>query len=512
MNFWQEKYLELRKKKRTISAKEEQEFNQEINIVRSISSNIGEFLRYLRSIKHYNHVAFKENSYKVFFDYSQNLNEHEAYITLLNPDGVVESIKPKEGVNRPIEGDEKEAIGINQDLVNLITNSSEDILAENESIINLKDNDLKEGLAKEVNMTINEPPNEEDAPIDLSTIPGMQWLQKADEESEPKPIDESIKDIAFESSNLEEKDLSVLSENQSKSSSTENVFELDLEDLSKLDAEKRENIEADADTDVDLIIDEILNQEASEQNKEVMEEVFPTVDNFLEKSLLEDNSEPFIAEKSTDEMDDKLINNILLNDEIENDDEFPDVIVLQDVEEELKEIVEEKDATNVLLKESNEPKDFDIVGNSIEEEKQEEVNYSILDAAKKIEEGDHEGGLQVMKALVIANPTDVFTRYQYAYHLARFENDFENAIKELETVLSFNDKHEDSYFLLAEIAEIQGDYLSAKSGYEKVESLNIDYPNVYYRLGLLLLNKFEDKSKEALHYLKLAVKQNPKYV
>lgn len=512
MNFWQEKYLELRKKKRTISAKEEQEFNQEINIVRSISSNIGEFLRYLRSIKHYNHVAFKENSYKVFFDYSQNLNEHEAYITLLNPDGVVESIKPKEGVNRPIEGDEKEAIGINQDLVNLITNSSEDILAENESIINLKDNDLKEGLAKEVNMTINEPPNEEDAPIDLSTIPGMQWLQKADEESEPKPIDESIKDIAFESSNLEEKDLSVLSENQSKSSSTENVFELDLEDLSKLDAEKRENIEADADTDVDLIIDEILNQEASEQNKEVMEEVFPTVDNFLEKSLLEDNSEPFIAEKSTDEMDDKLINNILLNDEIENDDEFPDVIVLQDVEEELKEIVEEKDATNVLLKESNEPKDFDIVGNSIEEEKQEEVNYSILDAAKKIEEGDHEGGLQVMKALVIANPTDVFTRYQYAYHLARFKNDFENAIKELETVLSFNDKHEDSYFLLAEIAEIQGDYLSAKSGYEKVESLNIDYPNVYYRLGLLLLNKFEDKSKEALHYLKLAVKQNPKNV
>ena len=67
MNFWQDEYLELRKQKKSIPAEQEEAYGEKLKTVRSISSEIGEVLRFMRESYYCDYDAFKASKYLLFF-------------------------------------------------------------------------------------------------------------------------------------------------------------------------------------------------------------------------------------------------------------------------------------------------------------------------------------------------------------------------------------------------------------------------------------------------------------
>jgi hypothetical protein len=64
MNHWQDRYLDLRRKK---MEGDEVAFNEKVRVVRTISSEIGELLRYLRSTEYYSFDQFEDSNYIVLY-------------------------------------------------------------------------------------------------------------------------------------------------------------------------------------------------------------------------------------------------------------------------------------------------------------------------------------------------------------------------------------------------------------------------------------------------------------
>jgi NADP-dependent 3-hydroxy acid dehydrogenase YdfG/Tfp pilus assembly protein PilF len=64
MNHWQDRYLDLRRKK---PEGDETAFNEKVRVVRTISSEIGELLRYLRSTEYYSYDQFEDSNFIVLF-------------------------------------------------------------------------------------------------------------------------------------------------------------------------------------------------------------------------------------------------------------------------------------------------------------------------------------------------------------------------------------------------------------------------------------------------------------
>ncbi|MEN0006969.1 MAG: hypothetical protein AAF798_22650, partial [Bacteroidota bacterium] len=71
INYWQDQYLDLRRQKRQLKDDEEgfdeERFNQHLKAVREISSQVGEFLRLVRSMGHHYLDQFQQNSYEELF-------------------------------------------------------------------------------------------------------------------------------------------------------------------------------------------------------------------------------------------------------------------------------------------------------------------------------------------------------------------------------------------------------------------------------------------------------------
>ena len=64
MNYWQDRYLELRRVK---ADPDDASTNEKIRIIRTISSEVGELLRYLRSTEYYSFDQFEESNYIILY-------------------------------------------------------------------------------------------------------------------------------------------------------------------------------------------------------------------------------------------------------------------------------------------------------------------------------------------------------------------------------------------------------------------------------------------------------------
>jgi len=93
MNYWQEKYLDLRKLKRSIPAEEEEEFLEKLKIVRSISSEVGEYLRNLRDTNYFAFSDFSANNYEAFF---RVFGDESSYLKFAAKNNSPEDIIPSE--------------------------------------------------------------------------------------------------------------------------------------------------------------------------------------------------------------------------------------------------------------------------------------------------------------------------------------------------------------------------------------------------------------------------------
>ena len=82
MNHWQEEYLELRKQKKT-GAGDQDKVNEELKIVRTISTEIGELLRFLRGAKPITFDRFRDNHFEPLFRVAgKSDEEHQSYAQL----------------------------------------------------------------------------------------------------------------------------------------------------------------------------------------------------------------------------------------------------------------------------------------------------------------------------------------------------------------------------------------------------------------------------------------------
>ena len=65
MNHWQDRYLELRRVKP--SSDEDFEFSERVRVVRTISSEIGELLRYMRAMEYFTYDQFEDSNFVILF-------------------------------------------------------------------------------------------------------------------------------------------------------------------------------------------------------------------------------------------------------------------------------------------------------------------------------------------------------------------------------------------------------------------------------------------------------------
>ncbi len=69
INYWQDRYLDVRRQKRHLEGIDEEGFNAHLRIMRDISSEIGEFLRMLRSAECVEWSALYQHNYQRFFEF-----------------------------------------------------------------------------------------------------------------------------------------------------------------------------------------------------------------------------------------------------------------------------------------------------------------------------------------------------------------------------------------------------------------------------------------------------------
>lgn len=72
INYWQDQYLDLRRQKREMSEFDEHNFNAHLKVMREVSSEVGEFLRLLRSMNCLSLPQFQANAYQQFFIFTED--------------------------------------------------------------------------------------------------------------------------------------------------------------------------------------------------------------------------------------------------------------------------------------------------------------------------------------------------------------------------------------------------------------------------------------------------------
>lgn len=80
MNYWQERYLDLRKLKREATDPDLiEKIDKQLKIVRSTSSEVGEFLRILRGTEYWTYDQLIHNDFELFFETIESPDLHAAY-------------------------------------------------------------------------------------------------------------------------------------------------------------------------------------------------------------------------------------------------------------------------------------------------------------------------------------------------------------------------------------------------------------------------------------------------
>ncbi|MCB0569432.1 MAG: SDR family NAD(P)-dependent oxidoreductase, partial [Phaeodactylibacter sp.] len=153
----------------------------------------------------------------------------------------------------------------------------------------------------------------------------------------------------------------------------------------------------------------------------------------------------------------------------------------------------------------------------VEEEEEEEMPVgeqgpipdAVEEALAYFGQGRVEEGLAIMAQATEEQPDNYYLRYHYALMLAQKKQDYSSARLELAPVLKAETENEDALFLMGELDELLGDFANAYNHYQQLSTLNPEYPNAFYRLGMITSAHFRDKKKEAATYFKKAARLDP---
>jgi len=178
----------------------------------------------------------------------------------------------------------------------------------------------------------------------------------------------------------------------------------------------------------------------------------------------------------------------------------------EETEEESEE--EEEETAEELMPSSEEEEEQ-------EDEEEDEDEDGVEDPEKLVEEALHyfntgqtQEGLAFMGHAVEKYPEEASLRYHYALFLAQKTENYALAIEELEPALELEPKNENALFLMGELMELEDDFKGARRHYERLVNINPEYPNAYYRLGMIIASHYESEAETAAAYFKEAARQD----
>ncbi len=498
MNYWQEKYLELRKKKRSIQPDQEEAFNQRLQQVKEISSQIGDFLRIIRNKNYWTFEQMAFNDFELFFKKYGTAIQHQNYSrqAINDPRPSIAKIPPVPEVKvSPEETIEKQPETINEKLANIAP------------IVEEKVADIPPVIVEEPEV-VSESVSNVTEQINLD---GSQQIISSSTLSDNIPIEEeeqAIDEILDEMNTFESAD--ILNGNNTDTPNTdipkvlENVYTPDE------NTEVGENISDQEDPQVEeeLIIEDVIIEDEDEEYEESIDmesedEMTEDFDPFegieiedIEEDYDEDidfTEEEIIMEDSTFEMGDLNSDN--------NQDQL-----MEEEQEEIGELVSD-DALGEEMQDAEIEEEIDFL--NIPEMEIEATNVDLDNALGFMTSGAHQDGIQIFEEILEKNPDDTEARFLLAKSLKEEVQDLDRASIELERVLKVDPNHIGAYKLMAEIAEHNNDFLLAKSYYEKVMSLNPDAKGINYKLALITAGFFAENPKLATKYFKKAIKEKP---
>lgn len=396
MNHWQDQYLALRKQKR--DREDDQKLEAQIEITKTISSEVGEFLRYLRNLRWYSLEDFKAGNYRAFRQFTDDVPMGPAVEESPQP-------QPDEDSPTPTAPPTEAAAPRERTLAEIIQDSGEELMAENTDI-----GKKKKSTEADDKMA-----------IDLNDIPGLDLLKAIGSTEKTDPANNT-----------------------------------------KSDDDEEEGVE------ISSILNEVLEEATDGKEFKFVGEDPDKPEDFSLESLFDDDETAGETAHVEPEYDGDKVSLELIADEEEG---------------------------LVLRADGN--------GHSTPEEVLEHA-VLLFDDSKK------EEGLDFLRKTVQLNATDNTMRYYYAYALAKYGKDFSNAKSQLEVILANDLENTDALFLLGELSESKGEYEEAKHNFETVAAIQPDFPEVYYRLGMLTLQHFEEQENLALEFFKKSVEFNPK--
>lgn len=174
-----------------------------------------------------------------------------------------------------------------------------------------------------------------------------------------------------------------------------------------------------------------------------------------------------------------------------------------------EELVAVTHETGEVDEEDDELEDDTFLGKASPQELTPELNDLIQQSWQAADEGRTDEALNRLANAIESHPQVADLRYHYALMLAHNVQDHDTAGKQLLQLLDLDPENENAYFLLAELKEIDGNFDQALLYYEKLAEKNPAYPDVYFRLGMLLANHFEGSEVKAAKAFKKALKANP---
>ena len=486
MNFWQEKYLDLRKLKRGISTEEETGFLEKLKVVRSISSEVGEYLRNLRDTNYYSFEEFSANHFEVFF---RIFGDEAAYLKFVEETNLKDSGNGKlETLSTPSEKEhpslKKVPTGDFLPLEQLIIEKEK--LEQPTNSTTIDNSTLEKKLEED---KINQPeiaPSEsgfQQVDVNKEEIEALiaidpEWTALNEEmDSGEKISDSGQLESAVEETPLTDTELLAL-ELSEKLPKTK-VVEEEMEGYFADEEEEEEEM---------ISLEDLLGKDFAEVSNE-----FGVVERETEEQTSlnieadEENLEKSLNSSNNMNSSEKLPISAL---EVSNDD-------LEGKEEQMESVsMEEEDAEEDELEGY-----FVDEGEETEELEEELSEFDVLESANTlVESGKIAAGILLLKETLVDAPEFVSVRYQYAAFLAKYQNNFKAASNELATLLEQEPNNLSAKFFLGELAEAERDYLSAKNYYEKVYEANPDFPNVAYKLGTLLVNHLKEAPVTASEY------------
>lgn len=456
MNYWQERYLDLRKLKREATDPPLlDKIEGQLKIVRSTSSEVGEFLRILRGVDYWTFDQMAHNDFELFFDTLDAQDLHRKY---------KEKIKHTKIVLPEITEEEPDA----EEFFNGPLPVPDVSMAEDDTV-NLATESAIPGTAQ---------PSEK-AVIDKIIEPE---LEKISEEQIPENIIPAAK-ISEEAPVPESEE----TPNENKSQATIN---------------KQLTDEAQEDAAIDAVISE-LNVETVLKDSYHVADKGPLLDRLLEhqkEKMKDDQHENHLAQNNGESELDRYLSTLSNKESTEKDvQDNPPKDIIDDIfddEEEGKDIfsIDETPVKTTPIAEN--------VFDSVAEE-------AVKRAKSLLTGGDIEEGLELLKVMVDRHPNNTQLRFLYATFLASPAEEFDAANVQLELITQYDPTSLDAYTLLASLAEQRQDPLLAKSYYEKILSIDDAQPLIQYRLGKLLQQHFRDQLDRALDCFAASLKLDP---